>query len=74
MTYKTKRGRSAKPEMGVVTRITTNVPTNTEPIMDKTRNVIGNLASMTSMSLLNLFIILPTGVESKNDIGDRKIL
>ena len=71
--YNTKRGKIAKTEIGVVTRRTIRVPKSTDPIIAIIRNVLGNLSSITSISLLNLFIIRPTGVVSKKDIGDLNI-
>lgn len=58
---------------GVVTMITTIVPKSMNPMIDNIRNVLGNLSSITSISLLKRFIIRPTGVVSKKDIGDRRI-
>ena len=59
-------------EMGVVTRITIIVPSKRNNITDVIRNILGNLSSKISKSLLKRFIIRPTGVVSKKAIGDRK--
>lgn len=58
---------------GVFTDMTTNITSSVDSMMAHNRKVRGTRSSRMSMSLEKRFMIRPTGVVSKNDIGERKI-
>lgn len=63
----------ATAKVGVFTEITTRIARRVDNIKAHNLKVRGTLSSRMSMSLEKRFMILPTGVVSKNDIGERKI-
>ena len=71
--YKIPTGMMATAKVGVFTEITTRIARRVDNIMAHSLKVRGTLSSRMSMSLEKRFMILPTGVVSKNDIGERKI-
>ena len=73
MTYRIPTGMMATAKVGVFTEITTRIARRVDNIMAHSLKVLGTLSSRMSMSLEKRFMILPTGVVSKNDIGERKI-
>ena len=54
---------------GITEAIRMMVETKVTIVLNQTRIFVGNVESQTSISFANLFIILPNGVVSKNDIG-----
>ena len=56
---------------GITVAIRMMVEKKVTIVLSQTRIFVGNVESQTSISFANLFIILPNGVVSKNDIGLR---
>ena len=54
---------------GITVAIRMMVEKKVTIVLSQTRIFVGNVESQTSISFANLFIILPNGVVSKNDIG-----
>ena len=69
MMNNTETGTTAIKVSGVWMTITITIDTNEFSFPIKKSEYRRNLSSITSISLENLFMILPTGVVSKNDIG-----
>jgi hypothetical protein len=69
----TPTGTMAIINAGVFTEITTRVVDSVESMIENNQNARGTRSSKMSISLEKRFIILPTGVVSKNDIGERKM-
>lgn len=66
-------GTMTAKKIGVFTETTMMTLTKLKTMIIHNRNVRGRFVSIMSMSLENLFIIRPTGVVSKNDIGERRM-
>lgn len=71
--YKIVMGKKAAKNIGVCRDMTTIVKATLQVVWKISARFQSKLMSTTLISLVNLLIILPIGVVSKNDIGDRII-
>ena len=72
--YTKPRGMITAAKIGVAIRITMIVDTTVKTVMMNPRSDRGIVSSMVYTSLEKRFRIRPSGVVSKNDIGDRIML
>lgn len=70
----TAMGTTTAINIGLATATTRSVVSTVKQVMIKERTDCGMVSSMIFMSLENLLRMRPTGVVSKKDMGERRML